>query len=91
MVTKISEGLLQEYNEFIALGKVKFNYKITAEEGYCFYDKTDEIYDEEGNLIPNELVLPNQRHYMRFIIIPPSKNVSDFVAVPIQSDFELVK
>ena len=90
MVTKISEGLLQEYNEFKVFGEVKFNYKITAEEGYCFYDKTDEIYDEEGNLIPNELVLPNQRNYMQFIIIPPSKNVSDFVAVPIQSDFELV-
>lgn len=81
MVTKISEGLLQEYNEFIALGKVKFNYIITAEEGYCFYDKTEVYVDEEGNEIKN---------YMRFIIIPPSKNVSDFVAVPIQSDFELV-
>lgn len=90
MVTKIKEGLLQEYNEFKVLGEVKFNYKITAEEEYCFYDKTDEFYDEEGNLIPNELVLPTQRNYMRFIIIPPSKNVSDFVAVPIQSDFELV-
>ena len=90
MVTKISEGLLQEYNEFIALGEVKFNYKLYAEEGYCFYDKTDEVYDEEGKVIPNELVLPNQRKYMRFIIIPPSKNVSDFVVVPIQSDFGIV-
>lgn len=81
MVTKIKEGLLQEYNEFKVLGEVKFNYKIIAEEGYCFYDKTEVYLDENGNEVKN---------YMRFIIIPPSKNVSDFVAVPIQSDFELV-
>lgn len=90
MKLESKEGLLYEYNEFFALGKMQSNYKLYADEGYCFYDKTDKLYDEEGNVIPNEMVLPAQRTYMRFIIIPSNKDINDFVVVKIQDGFELV-
>ena len=79
---RIKEGLLQETNSFVFLGQTRTSYKLYAEDGYCFYDKTEDIHDENSN--------SPQRTYMRFIIIPPSKDINDFVVVKIMDDFELV-
>lgn len=48
-----------------------FSYlELTAGEGYCFYDKLDQYYDEEGNLIPENEVTPQQRLYSVIMYTP---------------------
>ena len=64
-----------------------------SSEGYCFYDKTVEFYDEEGNLIPDNEVLPTQRTYMQYMTTPVTDvdtlNAT-FVSVPVDPSYEIV-
>ena len=68
-----------------------------SSEGYCFYDNTDEIYDEEGNLVPSDEVLPSQRMYAQYMSL--GVNVSQwtteqinarFISVPVDPSYEIV-
>ena len=58
-------------------------------DGYCFYDAADVYYDEEGNQIPDLEVAPTMRIYYQYMAIPESKNINDFVSVPIQPEYEI--
>ena len=68
-----------------------------SSEGQCFYDNTDEIYDEEGNLVPSDEVLPSQRMYAQYMSL--GVNVSQwtteqinarFISVPVDPSYEIV-
>ena len=90
---KIQEGLYRYLHSFVVGGTLKYNSRLYSADGYCFCDSTIKIYDEEGNLIPNENVLPTQRQYMQYISTPLTdvdelNNI--YVSVPIQEGFEIV-
>lgn len=58
-------------------------------DGYCFYDSSTEYYDEEGNPIPNDEVSSEMRMYYQYMAIPESKDINDFVSVPIEPGYEI--
>lgn len=58
-------------------------------DGYCFYDKSTLFYDEEGNPVPEEEVTPEMRMYYQYMAIPESKDINDFVSVPVQPGYEI--
>lgn len=64
--------------------------KLYSSEGYCFYDKADLVYDEEGNVVPDDEVLPNQRMYMQFCTVGQDRDLNDFVSVPVDPSYEIV-
>ena len=80
--TELQTGLWLQLNTFYVGKNSHIQRELYSSNGYCFYDKTEEIHDENSN--------SPQRTYMRFIIIPPSKDINDFVVVKIMDDFELV-
>lgn len=86
---QIQTGLYQE------LVVTNFNTysRLYSSEGYCFYDKNDEIYDEEGNLIPDEQVLPHQRVYAQYMVTPETladEINTHIVSVPVDPSYEIV-
>ena len=104
MIREIPEGSIEiqtglwlyEHQTTIG-GNVYTLRKLYSAEGYCFYDSEAEIYDEEGNLIPDEDVLPNQRTYMQYIAL--AVNLSSwtydqlnakYISVPVQDGYEIV-
>lgn len=89
-MVEIQKGLFLEEHAFIVYGKTYFNSRLHSANGYCFYDKTEEVYDEEGNLVTD--VKPTQRHYMTRIITPIT-NIEElnktYISVPIEEGFEI--
>lgn len=88
---EITTGLNVETRRFEVKGVGHYNSKVYASDGYCFYDKNDEVFDENGNKIENPL--PNQRTYMKQAITPiidieELKNT--YIPVLIEKDFEIV-
>lgn len=59
-------------------------------DGYCFYDKTQRYADENGNMIPEENVTPEMRKYYQYMALATNRNLSDFVSVPIEEEYEIV-
>lgn len=64
-----------------------------SSEGYCFYDKTAPVYDEEGNQLAEEEIQPNQRLYAQY----RTTSITDidvlnakFVSVPVDPSYEIV-
>lgn len=71
--------------------------KLYSTEGYCFYDKEVEISDEEGNIIPEEDVQPNQRIYMQYrtlslidAALTNEQLRARFISVPVDPSYEIV-
>ena len=68
-------------------------YRLHSADGYCFYDKTEEIYrfDEEGNfyLVPEDEVLPSERTYMQYSTVN-LETLSNYVSVPVDPSYEIV-
>lgn len=62
---KLQDGLYLEEKEQTINGVVKIFRTLHSSDGYCFYDAEDEHYDEDGNLIPPDNVLPEQRLYQQ--------------------------
>jgi len=63
-----------------------FGYLYSA-EGYCFYELTQpENYDEEGNLKP-----ANERVYAIYASVAISTDLSNFVSVPVEDGYEIVR
>lgn len=60
---KLQEGLYLEEKEQTIGGVAKTFRTLHSSDGYCFYDAEEEILDEDGNLIPKEEVLLEQRQY----------------------------
>ena len=88
---EISTGLNVDIRAFIVKGVTHYNSNVYASDGYCFYDKDEEIYDLESNLIENPEL--KQRTFMKQIITP----VTDFeelkekyISVLIEDDFDIV-
>lgn len=74
-------------------GRVYSWYTLYSAEGYCFYDLTDEYCDKDGNLIPEEDVLPTQRIYYQYMCLSSLTSTVEqinarFVSVPIQEGFD---
>ena len=87
---EIQEGLwLNSYTRVINGTEYTFRH-LYSSEGYCFYDLQDEYYDEEGNRIPEEDVLPSQRMYYQYMAIPMTKDINDLVSVPVDDSYEIV-
>lgn len=94
---EIQTGLyLCETNVVIA-GTTYLRRELYSAENYCFYDNTEEIYDDEGNLIPDEEVLPTQRKYAQYRGLAISFSTwtyeqlnARFISVPVQDGFEIV-
>ena len=88
---EITTGLNVETKMFMVRGVAHYNSKVYASDGYCFYDKYDEIFDEEGNKVENPE--PNQRTYMREIITPliiPDEIKDRYIPVEIKPEYEVV-
>ena len=59
---EIQKGLYLEIKSYFKKGKTHYLSYLTAADGYCFYLKDEEVYDENGNIIVD--VKPHQRYYM---------------------------
>lgn len=63
--------------------------ELISSEGYCFYDIRDEVCDSEGNLIPEDEVMPNQRTYFQYTILGIYDVVTNYISVKIEDDFNI--
>ena len=93
----IATGLYVYRYQITVSGVVKTLGKLYSTEGYCFYDVEAEVYDEEGNIIPEDQILPNQRLYMQYCTLPvilASKTNEElaarFISVPVDDSYEIV-
>ena len=91
--TQLQDGLwLHTYLKTINGNTYTFRH-LYSSEGYCFYDKTQEIYrekDGENILIDEKDILPTERQYMQFASLGIGKDLNDFISVEIQEGFEIV-
>ena len=94
---EIQTGLYLEEQTRTISGRVyTFRYLHSA-DGYCFYDTADEIYDADGNLIPDEDVLPEQRMYYQWMALAIQMSAwtyeqlnAKFISVPVDDGYEIV-
>lgn len=68
-----------------------------SSNGYCFYDATTPIYDEEGNEIASEDIKAEQRQYMQYCSLPiglaklSNEELNKrFVSIKVEAGFEIV-
>lgn len=87
---EIQTGLwLYTYSKVI--GGVNKTYRqLFSSEGYCFYNHTDVIFDEEGNEIPEDQVLPTQRVYATFASLGIYDSPDNYTSVPVDPSYEIV-
>ena len=85
---QIQEGLYLSYYSKTIGNKIHTFRHLHSKEGYCFYDKTQPIYNEEGAICDN----PNlkQRHCITYASLGINKSLDDFVSVKIQDDSIIV-
>ena len=94
---EIQTGLyLYEYTQTIGTREYTFR-KLYSSEGYCFYDLSDEYYDEEGNLIPESEVQPSQRIYYQYQSLAINYSSwtyeqlnAQFISVLVDDSYEIV-
>ena len=94
---EIQTGLyVYDQQKIIGGNTYTFRY-LYSSDGYCFYDNEEEIYDEEGNLIPPEDVLPTQRTYSQYCGLAISMSSltyeqlnARFISVPVDPSYEIV-
>ena len=67
---QIQEGLYWDLHAFTIRNSTHYSSRLYSSEGYCFYDKTAEYYDEDGNVITDEEILKTMRIYMQFCYTP---------------------
>ena len=86
------EGLYVEIYERVnsLTGVVMLRRILHSADGYCFYDRTAVIYDEEGNEVPENEVAPEMRTYYQYMSIVESTNIADFISVPVDPAYEIV-
>lgn len=91
---EIQTGLWLYSYERVIGGTTYIFRKLYSSEGYCFYDKSVEIYreDENGNpyVVPEEDILPTERTYMQYASLAISSDINDFVSVPVDPSYEIV-
>lgn len=86
---QIQTGLYQDIitNSFTSYSR------LYSSEGYCFYDRTIEFYDEEGNVIPEDEVPATMRQYAQYCSTPETtveELNARFVSVPVDPSYEIV-
>lgn len=87
---EIQTGLWLHSSTF-TVGEVEYPRRhLYSSEGYCFYNHTLEIYDEEGNVIPKEDVLPTQRTYMTFASLGLADSPDNYTSVVSDPTYEKV-
>ena len=69
--------------------------ELYSAEGYCFYNKNDEIYDDEGSLLAEEDITPEMREYAQYASLSGAYTTIEqinavYVSVPVQEGFEIV-
>ena len=92
---EIQTGLYLLETPYTVSGIARTRRELYSSDGYCFYDKNDVYLDEEGNVIPDEEVLPEQRIYAQYAILSGLYNTveiinANFISVPVQEGFEIV-
>lgn len=89
MKITIQEGLQQE----LITGRYTTYSKLYSTDGYCFYDKTIQFYDDKSNLIPESEIKSEQRQYMRYCSTPMTSidEINEtYISVPIHPEYEIV-
>lgn len=86
---EIQTGLyLYEYTRTV--GNRVFTFRqLFASEGYCFYDRTAEVTDGQGNVIPEDEVLPGQRLYYTWAGVAMTTDLNNYVSVPVEDGFTI--
>ena len=83
---EIQTGLMLETTAKVINGKNLVFRKLHSKDGYCFYSKTEK---EELDNWNSEEEKPNLK-YMRFASLGISDDISNYVSVPVQENFEIV-
>ena len=87
---EVQKGLWLHTSTFYVNGVGYTRRELYSSVGYCFYDKNDKVFDEEGNEIAENEILPNQRTFMQYAQLGLSTNVDDFVSIVKEDDYEIV-
>jgi len=87
---EIQTGLWMLSTEVVIGGTTYERRELYSSEGYCFYDIREEFYDEEGNVIPEENVLPTQRTYFQYTILGIYDTPDNYVSVPVEDGFNIL-
>ena len=88
---EIQRGLYLEIKPYFVKGKTYYTSVLTAGDGYCFYDKYEQIFDENSRIV--SITNKYQRPYMRKDLSETtdiSKLNDRYVSVPIEEGFEIV-
>lgn len=86
----VQEGLYLNTTPFKVGSAVYTRRELYSKEGYCFYNKTVEVYDEKGDVIPSEQVKNSQRTHMQYACLGLADDVDNYVSVPCDGDCEIV-
>ena len=84
---EIQTGLYWELRSFVVGGVMHYGSRLYSSEKYCFYDKNDVYYDENGNLIPEDKVPTTMRIYSQYCSTPEVTQEelnARFVSIPIE-------
>lgn len=91
---EIQTGLWLYSYERVIGGNTYLFRQLFSSEGYCFYDKTEEIWreDENGNpyQVPEEDILPEERTYAQWASLGLITDVNNFVSVLVDDSYENV-
>ena len=92
---EIQTGLWLYSYERVIGGNTYLFRQLFSSEGYCFYDKTEEIwrYNEETGesvLVPEEDILPQERTYAQWASLGLITDVNNYVSVPVDDSYEIV-
>lgn len=87
---EIQTGLwLYSYTKVIGGNEILCRY-LYSSEGYCFYDRTAPVYDEEGNQLTEDEILPAQRLYAQYASLSIYADINNYVSVPVDPSYEIV-
>lgn len=86
------EGLyVESYERVNSITGVVYTHRILhSADGYCFYDKTEVFYDEEGNEVPEAEITPAMRTYYQYMSLAAAVDITNFVSVPVDPAYEIV-
>ena len=103
MIREIPEGSIEiqtglwlyEYQKTIGGTLYTFR-QLFSSENYCFYDVETVYYDNEGNEIAPENILPSQRLYYQWISLSILQSAwtyeqlnEKYISVPVQEGFDI--
>lgn len=88
---EIQEGLYMNESIFYVAGIIKtIKRELYAKTGYCFYNKTEKIYNELGLEVAENDIKVKDRTYMQYAILGLLDSEKNYVSCPITSEMEIV-